>query len=90
MGKMGTWKVHPIKNEIILTLLRHKGEMIDADLLRALQNVYQDINRSVLNKILFSLEVEMVINVQKLKKNQNKVSLRDRAPIDENLKKFVH
>ncbi len=44
MGKIGTWKIHPIKNEIILTLLRHKGEMIDTDLLRALQNQYQDVN----------------------------------------------
>jgi hypothetical protein len=89
MGKIGVWKTHPIKNEIILTLIRHKGEMLDSDLLRALQNQYTDINRNTLNKILFDLEVEMIVYVQRLRKNVNKVELRKDAPISDNLKKLI-
>ena len=88
MGKIGIWKTHPIKNEIILTLIRHKGEMLDSDLLRNLQNHYSDINRNVLNKILFDLEVEMIVYVQRLRKNVNKIELRKDAPISDNLKQM--
>ena len=69
MAKIGTWKIHPVKNEIILTLIRHKGEMLDTDLLRILQNQYVDINKSILSRILFNLEVQMLIDVQRLRKN---------------------
>lgn len=88
MGKIGIWKVHPLKNEIILTLIRHKGEMLDADLLRALQNTYNDINKIVLNNLLFTLEVEMIIEVTRLRKNANRIALRKDAPIDDNLLKI--
>jgi len=88
MVKIGVWKTHPIKNEIILTLIRHKGEMLDSDLLRTLQNQYSDITRNVLNKILFDLEVEMIVYVQRLRKNVNKVELRKDAPISDTLKKI--
>lgn len=89
MAKIGIWKIHPIKNEIILTLMRHKGEMLDTDLLRILQNQYIDINKSILNRILFNLEVQMLINVQRLRKNVNKISLRKDAPISDFLKKIM-
>ena len=88
MGKTGLWKVHPIKNEIILILIRHKGEMLDTDLLRALQNEYTELSRNSLSKVLFNLEVDMVIDVQRLRKNVNKISLRKNAPIHNTLKKF--
>ena len=89
MAKIGTWKIHPIKNEIILTLIRHKGEMLDSDLLRILQNQYVDINKSGLSRILFSLEVQMLIDVQRLRKNVNKIALRKDAQISEFLKKII-
>jgi uncharacterized membrane protein len=89
MAKIGTWKIHPIKNEIILTLIRHKGEMLDTDLLRILQNQYVDINKSGLSRILFNLEVQMLIDVQRLRKNVNKIALRKDAPISEFLKKII-
>ena len=89
MAKIGTWKIHPIKNEIILTLIRHKGEMLDTDLLRILQNQYVDISKSNLSRILFNLEVQMIIDVQRLRKNVNKIALRKDAPISEILKKII-
>ena len=46
MGKISTWKIHPIKNEIILTLIKYKGEMLDNELLRNLQKVYNDVTRT--------------------------------------------
>ena len=87
MGKIGIWKVHPIKNEIILTLIRHQGEMVDADLLRSLQNQYNDITKNMLNRLIFDLEVEMVLHVTKIKKGQYRLALNPYAPIDESLKK---
>ena len=89
MAKIGIWKIHPVKNEIILSLIRHKGEMLDTDLLRILQNQYVDINKSILSRILLNLEVQMLINVQRLRKNVNKIALRKDAPISEFLKKII-
>ncbi|MHA1728205.1 MAG: hypothetical protein ACTSWY_05685 [Promethearchaeota archaeon] len=82
MGKIGLWKIQPIRNEVILSLVRHKGEMLDTELLRNLENKYVGMNKIVLNRVLFNLEVEMIINVQKLRKNVNRIALRKRAPID--------
>ncbi len=83
MVKNSTWKIQPIDNEIIAILIRHKGEMLDSDLLRALQSTYSDITRGMLYKILFSLEVSMVIEVIRLRQTKYKISLRKDAPIDE-------
>lgn len=83
MVKSSTWKIQPINNEIIAILVRHKGEMLDSDLLRALQSAYSDITRGMLYKLLFSLEVSMVIEVIRLRHNKYKVSLRKDAPIDD-------
>lgn len=82
MGKLSTWKVQPINNEIVLILVRHKGEMLDADLLRALQSKFTDVTRNMLYKSLFALEVSMVIEVIRLRQNKYKISLRKDAPID--------
>ena len=83
MVKQSSWKIQPINNEIIAILVRHKGEMLDADLLRALQSTYHDITRNMLYKLLFSLEVSMVIEVIRLRQNKYKISLRKDAPIDD-------
>ena len=82
MGK-SSWKIQPIKNEIISILVRHKGEMLDSDLLRALQSNYADITRNTLYKTLFDLEVSMIIEVIRLRQNKYKISLRNDAPLDE-------
>ena len=57
--------------------------MFDTDLLRILQNQYEDISKSNLNRILFNLEVQMIIDVQRLRKNVNKIALRKDAPISD-------
>ena len=83
MGKSSSWKIQPINNEIISILVRHKGEMLDADLLRTLQSKYSDITRNSLYKLLFALEVSMVIEVIRLRQNKYKISLRKDAPLDD-------
>ena len=83
MGKSSTWNIQPINNEIIAILVRHKGEMLDSDLLRALQSKYPDTTRNILYKKLFALEVSMVIEVVRLRQNKYKISLRKDAPISE-------
>jgi len=83
MVKLSTWKVQPINNEIITILVRHKGEMLDADLLRALQSKFSDITRNKLYKCLFGLEVSMVLEVTRLRQNKYKVSLCQNAPLDD-------
>jgi hypothetical protein len=57
--------------------------MLDSELLRALQSNYSDITRNMLYKILFSLEVSMVIEVIRLRHNKYKISLRKDAPLDD-------
>ena len=89
MSKNAVWNIHPVKNEIILTLVRHKGEMIDSDLLRNLKTVYKDVTRKSLYKILFQLEVEMIIEVTRMRKNVNRIALRKKAPINSSLLKTI-
>jgi len=83
MGKYNTWKIQPINNEIISILVHHKGEMLDSEMLRALQANFSDVTRNALYKSLFALEVSMVIEVIRLSQNKYKISLRKDAPIDE-------
>lgn len=85
MGKIGVWKIRPVKNEIILTLINYKGEMLDKDLLRSLKKEYVDMTRYELNKILFQLEVENIVTVQRVRKHTNIIALNRHAPIDSEL-----
>ncbi|MBD3351217.1 MAG: hypothetical protein GF364_07000 [Candidatus Lokiarchaeota archaeon] len=85
MAKIGLWKILPLKNEVILTLIKYKGEMLDNELLRNLQKTYSDVTRAVLNKVLFSLEVEGIIDVQRIRKKVNKIKLLKNAPISKEL-----
>ncbi|MHA1340362.1 MAG: hypothetical protein ACTSRZ_09160 [Promethearchaeota archaeon] len=87
MGRINLWKITPLKNEIILTLINYKGQMLDTDLLRNLQTEYKDLNRTILYKALFKLEVERVIDVQKVRKGVNRIALRKNAPISKELLK---
>jgi hypothetical protein len=63
--------------------------MLDTDLLRILQNQYVDINKSILSRLMLNLEVQMLISVQRLRKNVNKIALRKDAPISDFLKKIM-
>jgi len=85
MVKINLWKIKPLKNEIILTLINYKGQILDTDLLRNLQNTYNDLNRSILYKALFELEVERIIEVQKIRKGVYRIALRKNAPISKEL-----
>lgn len=87
MTKSAIWKIRPLKNEIILTLIKSKGEMLDVDLLRNLQMQFPELSRNELNRELFKLEVQMIIDVQKIRKNASKVALLPNAPISEDLLK---
>lgn len=85
MGKIGVWKIRPVKNEIILTLINYKGEMLDKELLRSLKKEYVDMTKYELNKVLFQLEVENIITVQRVRKHTNRIALKRNAPIDKEL-----
>ncbi len=70
------WNLTPLKNEIIVTLVRHQGELLDTDLLRNLRKSRPELSQRELDRTLMQLEVRGVVYVERIKKTQNKVTLR--------------
>ncbi len=71
-----SWNLTPLKNEIIVTLVRHQGELLDTDLLRNLRKSRPELSKRELDRTLMQLEVKSVIYVERIKKTQNKITLR--------------
>ncbi len=73
---MSSWNLTPLKNEIIVTLVKHQGELLDTDLLRNLRKTRPELSQRELEHTLMQLEVRGVIYVERIKKTQSKITLR--------------
>ena len=71
-----SWNLIPLRNEIIVNLVKHQGELLDTDLLRNLRKSRPELAKKDLDKVLMALEVRGVLYVERIKKNQNKITLR--------------
>ncbi len=83
--KIDLWESKPIKNEIILNLVKNRGEMLTSDLYRILTNIYTDFTHNALMDCLFRLEVRGIIFVSLIKKDVYKVEINPRAHLSEDL-----
>jgi hypothetical protein len=83
------WRKNAIYNEVIMALIRHKNEMLDDELYRFLSKLYNDFTRSSLIDILFRLECKNIISVERVKKDVNKITLREDAPISPELRQLM-
>jgi hypothetical protein len=85
MPKVESWKSIPVESEIILTLIRNRGEMLTTDLYRYLTTVYEDFSKEVMMDYLFRLEVRSIVSVVQIKKDVMKVEIGRKAPLTEDL-----
>lgn len=76
MAPNNHWYISPVKNEIMVQLIRARGEMLDVDLYRNLKKTYPDLSRKDLDMELMRLEVKGAIYCQRITKTKRKVSLR--------------
>ncbi|MHA1730528.1 MAG: hypothetical protein ACTSU5_01220 [Promethearchaeota archaeon] len=76
MVRTDGWHVTPLRNEVVVNLIRAKGEMLDVDLLRNLRKQFPELSKKDLDHELMTLEVRGAIYVQRITKTKNKVTLR--------------
>jgi DNA-binding HxlR family transcriptional regulator len=69
------WNSTPLKNLILYALIRNKGVMLDAELLRLLQKDYEDLSEVKLGQTLMQLEIPGLIHVSRITKNKNRIEL---------------
>ncbi len=69
------WNATPLKNLILYALIRNKGVVLDAELLRLLQKDYNDLSEAKLSQTLMQLEVPGLIHVARIKKNLRRIEL---------------
>ncbi|NVM54070.1 MAG: hypothetical protein HWN66_10255 [Candidatus Helarchaeota archaeon] len=73
--KGSIWNPTPLKNLILYALVRNKGVVLDAELLRLLQKDYSDLSESKLFQTLMQLEVPGLIHISRITKNKNRIEL---------------
>jgi len=87
--KIEGWRSKPIENEIILTLVKNRGEMLTNDLYRVLNNTYQDFGMPELMDLLFRLEVRSYIYVVQIKKDVWKIEINPKAHLSDDLMRQI-
>ncbi len=69
------WKPQPLHTLIVELLTKKQGLVTDAELHRAILEVYDDLSVSELNKALMKLEVDGILRVSGLTKSKRRVEL---------------
>lgn len=87
--KIEGWRSKPIENEIILTLVKNRGEMLTNDLYRILNNTYQDFGMPELMDLLFRLEVRSYIYVVQIKKDVWKIEINPKAHLSDDIMRQI-
>ncbi len=64
------WRPFPLTFSIMNIVERREGLLLEDDLIRLLENDVGEISERELNKALMKLEIEGLIHVQAIKKNQ--------------------
>ena len=64
------WRPFPLTFSIMNIVERREGVILEDDLIRLLENDVGEISERELNKALMKLEIEGLIHVQTIKKNQ--------------------
>ncbi|MHA1371246.1 MAG: hypothetical protein ACTSWN_03490 [Promethearchaeota archaeon] len=69
------WRPNPLRNKIVVALLRRKGEISDDELIRLMQKNDQSITPQMIQKELMSLEIEGVLLISQMTKTKKRVKL---------------
>ncbi len=79
-----SWSASPLRNKILVAIVKRKGEILDDDLARLVQRGDEVVSNEILERELISLEVQGIINVSQITKTRKKIKLinQDRLNAD--------
>ena len=70
-----SWSASPLKNKIIVALIKRGGEILDDDLARLVQRGEDIVSDDVMQKELMSLEIQGIVNISQITKTRKKIKL---------------
>ena len=79
------WYANPIRNKILVALVKRKGELIDDDLLRLIQKSDQGATALLINKELMNLEIEGVVTISQITKTRKRIKIRNQELLNPEL-----
>nr|MDO8083235.1 hypothetical protein [Candidatus Sigynarchaeum springense] len=80
-----SWSASPLRNKILVAVVKRKGEILDDDLARLIQRRDEAISNEVLERELISLEVQGIINVSQITKTRKKIKLVNQDRLNSDL-----
>jgi hypothetical protein len=70
-----SWSATPLRNKIIVALVKRGGEVLDDDLGRLVQRGEEAVSPEIMDRELMSLEVQGIVNISQITKTRKKVKL---------------
>lgn len=76
-----TWETRPLHTIVVELLEKKKGTSTDLELYKSLEDTYADISFRNLNKALMKLEIDGLVHLSNLTKNERRVELVKKAKV---------
>ncbi len=70
-----SWSATPLRNKIIVALVKRGGEVLDDDLARLVQRGEEAVSTEIMDRELMSLEVQGIVNISQITKTRKKIKL---------------
>jgi Fe2+ or Zn2+ uptake regulation protein len=70
-----SWSATPLRNKIIVALVKRGGEVLDDDLARLVQRGEETVSTEIMDRELMSLEVQGIVNISQITKTRKKIKL---------------
>ena len=70
-----SWSAAPLRNKILVALVKRGGEIIDDDLARLVQRGDESVSNDFLQRELMCLEIQGVVNISQITKTRKKIKL---------------
>ncbi|MBD3187327.1 hypothetical protein GF325_10890 [Candidatus Bathyarchaeota archaeon] len=80
-----SWRANPIRNRILVALLKRKGEIIDDDLTRLIQKNDQSVSSKNVEKELMNLEIAGVVSISQITRTRKRVKLINKETLNPSL-----
>ena len=69
------WPSIPLTVVILDILEKHKGVLLDNELMNSLTRIYGDVSPNELNKALMKLEIDGIVHVSYITKTRRKIEI---------------
>lgn len=70
-----SWSAAPLRNKILVAIVKRGGEILDDDLARLVQRGEEAVSTEILERELMALEVQGIVNISQITKTRKKVKL---------------